>query len=244
MFVRVTDAQVDGSTGAPDCLEVVPRWYRLMCPMCPLRPWTGTEGTHGTPLNASTVASCRLGVERSLVQIQSPRSGRRAAWQAVLKGSRFSRKGDARGTVSARSGKHGSRSRGDREARYLRRRPGDPGSTRRAPDGRSLRRSRRADRVRRAPALSVRLAGAAACSHTQRSCTRMRATRIMRRIDESWRCPGLETIGNESYRGIAQHERPGPPEQPRQQGQCAAFADAHRSLGPPLTRPAIQRRQE
>ena len=47
--------------------------YRLLRPMRPDRPSVGTQGTAGTRTNASTGARCRLGAERSLVQIQSPR---------------------------------------------------------------------------------------------------------------------------------------------------------------------------
>ena len=57
---------------------VVPLWYRLLRPMRPDRPPPGTMGTRGTLRDASTPVACRLGAERSLVQIQSPRSSARS----------------------------------------------------------------------------------------------------------------------------------------------------------------------
>src|SRR4051812_9360886 len=65
-------------TASPRCsrrpLPVVPPWYRLLRPMRPDRPEPWTHWTFWTPLDAPTRSACRLGAERSLVQIQSPRS--------------------------------------------------------------------------------------------------------------------------------------------------------------------------
>jgi hypothetical protein len=55
---------------------VVPLWYRLLRPMCPTCPRLGTAGTAGTLMDASTPHAARLGAERSLVQVQSPRLAR------------------------------------------------------------------------------------------------------------------------------------------------------------------------
>jgi hypothetical protein len=52
---------------------VVPLWYRLLRPICPDRWCRGTMGMLGTLTDGSTPESARLGAERSLVQIQSPR---------------------------------------------------------------------------------------------------------------------------------------------------------------------------
>ena len=53
--------------------RAVPLWYRPLRPICPEVPRTGTAGTRGTLRDASSRPASRLGVERSLVQIQSPR---------------------------------------------------------------------------------------------------------------------------------------------------------------------------
>jgi hypothetical protein len=56
----------------------VPLWYRLLRPMRPDRPRTRTHRTVWTPTDTSTPAACRLGAERSRVQIAPPRlQGRR-----------------------------------------------------------------------------------------------------------------------------------------------------------------------
>ena len=55
--------------------RAVPLWYRLPRPILLDRPRAGTMGTWGTLQDASTPSTRRLGVERSLVQIQSPRLG-------------------------------------------------------------------------------------------------------------------------------------------------------------------------
>jgi hypothetical protein len=59
----------------PPTLLVVPLWYRLLCPIRPDRRRAGTVGTRGTLRDASTPRAVRLGAERSLVRIQSPRLG-------------------------------------------------------------------------------------------------------------------------------------------------------------------------
>ena len=51
----------------------VPLWYPLRRPFRPDRLRRGTTGTRGTLRDASTPIAPRLGAERSLVQIQSPR---------------------------------------------------------------------------------------------------------------------------------------------------------------------------
>src|SRR3954453_3288774 len=56
-----------------DSGRVVPPWYRLLRPMRPDRPEPWTHRTFWTLTEASTRPACRLGAERSLVQIQSPR---------------------------------------------------------------------------------------------------------------------------------------------------------------------------
>ena len=52
---------------------VVPPWYRLIRPMRPDRPDPWTHWTFWTLTDASTPSASRLGAERSLVQIRSPR---------------------------------------------------------------------------------------------------------------------------------------------------------------------------
>ena len=52
---------------------VVPLSYRVLRPMRPESPRPWTMGTRGTLRDASTPTACRLGAERSLVRIQSPR---------------------------------------------------------------------------------------------------------------------------------------------------------------------------
>ena len=52
---------------------MVPLWYRLVRPICPDRRRPGTMWTLQTLTDASAHESTRLGAERSLVQIQSPR---------------------------------------------------------------------------------------------------------------------------------------------------------------------------
>ena len=52
---------------------VVPLWYRLIRPMCPDRPGPWTRRTIRALTDASTPAACRLGAERSRVQIPPPR---------------------------------------------------------------------------------------------------------------------------------------------------------------------------
>src|SRR4051794_20920458 len=54
---------------------VVPPWYRLLRPMRPDRRERWTHRTFWTLVDGSTRTARRLGAERSLVQIQSPRSG-------------------------------------------------------------------------------------------------------------------------------------------------------------------------
>ena len=56
-----------------DPRRAVPLWYRMHRPICPECPPTWTMGTKGTPRGASLPLARRLGAERSLVQIQSPR---------------------------------------------------------------------------------------------------------------------------------------------------------------------------
>ncbi len=59
--------------GLPLWVVVVPPWYRLLCLMRPNCLSRGTVGTRGTRSDGSTGGRRRLGAERSLVQIQSPR---------------------------------------------------------------------------------------------------------------------------------------------------------------------------
>ena len=49
---------------------LAPPWYRVLCPMGPESP---RPGTRGTSQDRSTHLRRRLGAERLLVQIQSPR---------------------------------------------------------------------------------------------------------------------------------------------------------------------------
>jgi hypothetical protein len=62
--------------GSAPTTVVLPLWYRLLRPTRPDRPQPGTMGTRGTLTDASTHEAGRLGAERSLVQIQSPRLSR------------------------------------------------------------------------------------------------------------------------------------------------------------------------
>jgi hypothetical protein len=62
---------------------VVPPWYRLHRPMRPGTSPAPTTKTSETRRDVSTRASRRLGAERSLVQIQSPRPDETAAIAAV-----------------------------------------------------------------------------------------------------------------------------------------------------------------
>ena len=52
---------------------VVPLWYRMHRPICPDRPRRWTHRKRRTLRDTKTPESARLGAERSLVQIQSPR---------------------------------------------------------------------------------------------------------------------------------------------------------------------------
>ena len=76
MVAEIPNHKLAGERYSP----VVPPWYRMHRPMRPGSPPTGTMGTAGTPPDGSTPSLCRLGAERSLVQIQSPRLSRLDAY--------------------------------------------------------------------------------------------------------------------------------------------------------------------
>ena len=107
---------------------MVPLWYPMHRPICPDRPRSWTHRNRWTLRDTSAPESARLGAERSLVQIQSPRCSKTVRVAAVLRvngnqgypwpgtnGEQFFREVAVRGFTSAGSKCRPVRCRGCRD---------------------------------------------------------------------------------------------------------------------------------